>query len=116
MNLVFKGKKLKTRRANLPIAKKRREIYVEGAKKLFVGALPSKLTFKEFRDYFCKFGPITDIFLPMKDKLNKVNRGHGFVTFDDTESVRLVLESAEEHCIRDKLVSLIDRYKDSQAT
>ena len=105
MNLVFKGKKLKVKRANQPILKRRRESYVEGARKLFIGALPSKLTFKEFREYFSQFGQVSDIFLPMKDKANKVNRGHGFVTFEDPESVRLILEAQDEHCLRDKLVS-----------
>lgn len=80
-------------------------MYIAGVRKLFIGALPSKLTLLEFRTYFEQFGELDDICLPLQDKLKKLNRGHGFVTFRDTSSVKKVIEQKHPHSIREKWVS-----------
>lgn len=101
---LFKDQKLKIKRAKIQRHRPNKVEYVEGVTKLFIGALPSKLNKKEFRAYFEQFGEIESANLPLKDKINKIHRGHGFINFIDTVSVRSVLEHQNGHYIKDKLV------------
>lgn len=105
-SLAFRGEQLKMQRAKKPTARKRNVFYVQGVTKLFIGALPSKLTYKEFKGYFEKFGEVEDICLPMKDKIKGINRGHGFVNFANTESARRVIESKTDHHLREKWIDI----------
>ena len=105
MELVFKGEKLRMRRAKMPVRKKNNQVYIRGVRKLFIGALPSKLTLVEFRAYFEQFGELADICLPWQDKKKRLNRGHGFVTYKDTKSAKRVIEQKHPHSIREKFVS-----------
>lgn len=48
--------------------------------KVFVGKLPAEASAQDLRDYFGRFGPIEDVYIPKE--LNKSShRGFGFVTF-----------------------------------
>lgn len=71
-----------------------------------MGAIPSKASFAEFRNYFTQFGELADICLPMKDKVRGINRGHGFVTYKSTEDARCVMDQFDKHSIRDKWVEV----------
>lgn len=71
-----------------------------------MGAIPSKASFAEFRNYFTQFGELDDICLPMKDKVRGINRGHGFVTYKSTEDARCVMDKFDKHSIRDKWVEV----------
>ena len=104
MNLTFKNKKLKLSRARKPQVRKKKEDYVEGATKIFVGAIPSKVTLKEFKDYFELYGPTNDVCLPMQDKKKGINRGHGFVNFVYPLSAKLVIQQYKRHYLRAKWV------------
>ena len=84
-----------------PIPKVERDI-----RKLFVGGIPALTTFEEFKDYFAKYGELTDAMLPTKSKGSKLNNGFGFVTFKDPKSAAAVLAQTPNHSLRAKWVSL----------
>ena len=91
-------------RARQPKLKDSCEDYVEGATKIFVGAIPNKVTLTEFKNYFEKYGQIKDICLPMEDKQKGINRGHGFVNFVHPESAKFALDNYKNHFLRAKWV------------
>lgn len=115
MKINFKGVPLRINRARKPKVKPRAVEYVEGATKIFVGAIPSNVTLSEFQYYFEQFGPIDDISLPMKNKIKGINKGHGFVNYVYPFSAKLAVEQYANHSLRTKWVSLIDRRKTSKA-
>ncbi|KAK1308224.1 Heterogeneous nuclear ribonucleoprotein 1 [Acorus calamus] len=49
-------------------------------KKIFVGRLPQEASAEDLRQYFGRFGRITDVYVP-KDPRRQGHRGFGFVTF-----------------------------------
>lgn len=51
------------------------------SKKIFVGGLATSVTEDAFRDYFQKFGNVTDAVV-MMDRNTQRSRGFGFITFD----------------------------------
>ncbi|XP_057530545.1 heterogeneous nuclear ribonucleoprotein 1 [Amaranthus tricolor] len=55
-------------------------------KKIFVGGIPTSINEDEFRDFFSKFGDVTEHQI-MRDHSSNRSRGFGFVTFDSEESV-----------------------------
>ncbi|XP_038898856.1 RNA-binding protein 1-like [Benincasa hispida] len=61
-------------------------------RKIFVGGLSAELTEDEFKNYFEKFGKITDVVV-MHDSVTNRPRGFGFITFESVESVDSVLQS-----------------------
>ncbi|XP_020086161.1 RNA-binding protein 1-like [Ananas comosus] len=64
-------------------------------KKIFVGGLPKRITDGEFREYFEKFGVVTDSIVMHKhdhDHAERTPRGFGFVTFASEESAREALK------------------------
>nr|CAD1828239.1 unnamed protein product [Ananas comosus var. bracteatus] len=64
-------------------------------KKIFVGGLPKRITDGEFREYFEKFGIVTDSIVMHKhdhDHAERTPRGFGFVTFASEESAREALK------------------------
>ncbi|KAE8656119.1 RNA-binding protein 1 [Hibiscus syriacus] len=73
-------------------------------KKLFVGGLSATLTEEEFRNYFQRFGRITDVVV-MHDSLTNRPRGFGFVTFDSEESVENVMQK-NFHELNNRLVEV----------
>jgi len=58
--------------------------------KVFVGGLPSRVTEDIFKDYFGRYGSITDAVI-MVDHYTKRPRGFGFVTYADAASVDALL-------------------------
>ncbi|GMJ02553.1 hypothetical protein HRI_003924500 [Hibiscus trionum] len=73
-------------------------------KKLFVGGLSATLTEEDFRNYFERFGRITDVVV-MHDSLTNRPRGFGFVTFDSEESVENVMQK-NFHELNNRLVEV----------
>lgn len=104
MEIKFKDHMLKLSRARKPKLKSKNNVYVEGATKIFVGAIPSKVTIEEFREYFQQYGPIDDVCLPMKSKSKNINRGHGFVNFVYPLSAKLTVQQYKDHFLRAKWV------------
>ena len=101
----FKGNVLKISRAKKPKIKSEGSQYVEGATKIFVGAIPANVTQKEFQEYFEKYGPIKEMSLPLKDKLKGTVKGHGFVNYEYPFSAEIAIEKYAEHTLRAKWVS-----------
>lgn len=60
-------------------------------RKIFVGGLSPSLTELEFKNYFEKFGRVTDVVV-MMDSATHRPRGFGFITFDSEESVENVMQ------------------------
>lgn len=60
--------------------------------KMFVGGLSWQTAPEGLREYFSKFGEITEVMV-MKDPTTRRSRGFGFVTFADPSSVDKVLAS-----------------------
>jgi len=71
---------------------------------VFVGGIPLTISEKEFREYFEDFGKVTEVLI-MKDKLTGHPRGFGFVSFEDEDTVDLVLEK-ENHDLIGKTVEV----------
>ena len=61
-------------------------------KKIFVGGLSASLTEEEFKNYFERFGRVTDVVV-MHDSTTQRPRGFGFVTFDSEESLEAVMQN-----------------------
>ncbi|XP_055601551.1 RNA-binding protein Musashi homolog Rbp6-like isoform X2 [Uranotaenia lowii] len=58
--------------------------------KMFIGGLSWQTSPESLRDYFSKFGEITEVMV-MKDPTTRRSRGFGFITFSDPASVDKVL-------------------------
>lgn len=58
--------------------------------KMFIGGLSWQTAPEGLREYFSKFGDITEVMV-MKDPTTRRSRGFGFVTFADPSSVDKVL-------------------------
>lgn len=106
MELKYKGQRLKLSRARKPKPKSNFNSYVKGATKIFVGAIPNKVTLEEFKEYFEQYGPIDDVCLPMKSKAKGINRGHGFINYVYPLSAKLAVEQYHEHYLRAKWVDV----------
>ncbi|XP_037092573.1 RNA-binding protein Musashi homolog 2-like [Pollicipes pollicipes] len=70
--------------------------------KIFVGGISFQTTPEKLRAYFAPYGTILDVMV-LKDPATNRNRGFGFVTFADIESVNKVL-SQEEHMLDGKKI------------
>ncbi|XVE95065.1 hypothetical protein REPUB_Repub02eG0064400 [Reevesia pubescens] len=73
-------------------------------KKVFVGGLSASLTEEEFKNYFERFGRITDVVV-MHDSSTNRPRGFGFVTFESEESVENVMQK-NFHELSNRLVEV----------
>jgi len=60
-------------------------------RKLFVGGLPTDVTDDEFRTFFEQFGTVIDSVV-MYDRETRNSRGFGFVTFDDPDVSKSLLQ------------------------
>lgn len=61
-------------------------------RKIFVGGLPTDLTEDEFKNYFERFGRVTDVVV-MHDSTTHRPRGFGFITYDAEDSVENVMQN-----------------------
>ncbi|KAL7262367.1 hypothetical protein ACSBR1_000697 [Camellia fascicularis] len=73
-------------------------------KKIFVGGLAASLTEEEFKNYFEKFGRITDVVV-MHDNVTSRPRGFGFITFDSEDAAEDVMKKSF-HELSGKLVEV----------
>ena len=77
--------------------------------KMFIGGLSWQTAPEGLREYFSKFGDITEVMV-MKDPTTRRSRGFGFVTFADPSSVDKVLTNGP-HELDGKKVRSIERNK-----
>ncbi|GAB4839272.1 hypothetical protein Ancab_028799 [Ancistrocladus abbreviatus] len=73
-------------------------------KKIFVGGLSANLTEEAFKNYFERFGRITDVVV-MHDNTTNRPRGFGFITFDSEEVVENIMQN-NFHEVGGKLVEV----------
>ncbi|CAH9100825.1 unnamed protein product [Cuscuta epithymum] len=59
-------------------------------KKIFVGGIPTSMSEDEFKDFFSKYGKVTEHEI-IRDHVTKRSRGFGFVVFDNDQVVDTVL-------------------------
>lgn len=88
-------------------------------RKIFVGGLSANVTEVEFRNYFEKFGCITDVVI-MCDSITHRPRGFGFITYDTEEAVENVMQKSF-HELNKKVVEVKravpkDRYRHSNGS
>lgn len=70
--------------------------------KIFVGGISFQTTADKLRSYFAPYGTILDVMV-LKDPNTNRNRGFGFVTFADVESVHKVL-AQDDHSLDGKKI------------
>ncbi|XP_072038465.1 uncharacterized protein [Amphiura filiformis] len=70
--------------------------------KMFVGGIKQDTTDEDFKEYFSKYGELTDCVL-MKDQNTNRPRGFGFIRYKDQDDVRKVLEDSP-HFLKGKRI------------
>eukprot|EP00811_Abedinium_folium_P011284 NODE_20441_length_798_cov_4.992548.p1 GENE.NODE_20441_length_798_cov_4.992548~~NODE_20441_length_798_cov_4.992548.p1 ORF type:complete len:246 (+),score=48.80 NODE_20441_length_798_cov_4.992548:54-791(+) len=70
--------------------------------KIFVGALPHTMEEDTITEYFSQFGPVKEVKM-MYDEDGK-SRGYCFVSFNDVETAKMVLNNYDDNRIDDKWI------------
>merc|ERR1712232_596333 len=73
--------------------------------KVFVGGLGKDCSLETFREYFERYGTLTDCVV-MKDKVSGAPRGFGFVQYDDAAPVEAIIAEKESHQINGKWIEV----------
>ena len=73
-------------------------------RKLFVGGLEASVTDDSLKEYFEKFGKLTD-WVVMKNPVTRVTLGYGFITFEEPHMMESCLES-QPHVLNGKSVGI----------
>uniref|UniRef100_A0A0D3GSV0 RRM domain-containing protein n=1 Tax=Oryza barthii TaxID=65489 RepID=A0A0D3GSV0_9ORYZ len=64
---------------------------------IYITITKNILTWKNIRDYFKKFGPVINVYIPFKPDNEK--HTFGFVTFENDDTVGLLLSKSTSHSI-----------------
>eukprot|EP00930_Biecheleria_cincta_P027955 TRINITY_DN19527_c0_g1_i1.p2 TRINITY_DN19527_c0_g1~~TRINITY_DN19527_c0_g1_i1.p2 ORF type:complete len:242 (+),score=35.03 TRINITY_DN19527_c0_g1_i1:72-728(+) len=73
--------------------------------KIFVGGLPQNCSKDVLSNYFMQYGTITDACV-MLDRETQRSRGFGFITYDSTGPVDMVMAQYDDHKIEGKWVEV----------
>merc|ERR1719188_2716621 len=73
-------------------------------KKLFVGGLSKQPNEQSIRDYFSMFGTLTEVKMLLDD--NGFSKGYCFITFENTDASKMVLENYEHNIIDGRWVDV----------
>ncbi|KAF9601479.1 hypothetical protein IFM89_020246 [Coptis chinensis] len=102
-NHVIRGKTVDVRIAAPRFEQHHNMQHQYKTKKIFVGGLSAKVTDDDFKNYFEKFGNITDVVV-IDDSTGR-RRGFGFITFDSEEAVDSVMRN-NFHVVKEKTVEV----------
>jgi len=70
------------------------EMMTQYSRKIFVGRVSEDLTKQDLKDYFSKYGEVTDVFIPTP------HRAFAFVTFVDPAVAQELQDAGEDHLIK----------------
>jgi len=70
------------------------EMMTQYSRKIFVGRVSEDLTKADLKDYFSKYGEVTDVFIPTP------HRAFAFVTFVDPTVAQHLQDAGEDHLIK----------------
>ena len=103
-HLYLRGKLLEVKIAEPKKASKLLEIKdTSTITKVFIGGVPKEATVEDLVRYFSSFGRIREASI-IEDKKTNEPRGFGFVSFEEVDSVRKVIDGYSSHSIFGKWV------------
>lgn len=73
---------------------------------LHLGNIPQEVNRTEIAKYFTKFGSISQIQIPMKDKTKKVNMGFAFLRCENSKMINQILKEGHKHKLRNSPISV----------
>lgn len=73
--------------------------------RLFVGGIPVQVTKQELSSYFAGFGALRSVNLSCNESTPELNKGFGFVVFEEPSAAQKVLLFPKNHVLRSKVVS-----------
>ena len=77
---------------------------LEDGSRLFVGGIPVQVTKQELTCNFAGFGPLKSINLSCNESSPELNKGFGFVVFENGTDAQKVLCHSRNHVLRSKVV------------
>lgn len=85
------------------ILKKKYFLPENNLNKIFVGGIPTNINEEDFKEYFQQFGIVTEACIKYSNKKKACqSRGFGFIVFEDSSSMELVLNWSQKHVINGK--------------